>query len=409
MNSPPGYEANADECVLLLKSLYGLVQSARQFFKKFCEILKKMGMTQSTVEPCVFTQESSNGMLIVAIYVDDCYVIGTDASVNKFKDIKDAGLKLKIEDRPTDYLSCEISFDRNKTCAWLGQPHLVKRLDKSFGHLVKGNYRYMTPGTPSYNVERPKNDSEKISPERQTIYRSAVGTLLQFVKHSRPDISNPVRELSKCMDSATEGAFKEMCRVVKFVLDTREYGLKFKPDLLLKDDMVTLTMYTDSDWAGDRETRRSVSGYIIFFMNCPVAWKSKQQGSVALSSTEAEYYALSEAAKEIKFISQALVSLGMKVRYPIIVKVDNVGAIFMAENITATNRTRHIEARYHFFHELIEDGVILVQFVRTKENKADPYTKNPRADIQDEIYADSVDGYMISKDEFHFREGVRDT
>ena len=116
-----------------------------------------------------------------------------------------------------------------------------------------------------------------------------------------------------------------------------------------------------------------------------------------------------EAAKEIKFISQVLVSLGMKVRYPIIVKVDNVGAIFMAENITATNRTRHIEARYHFFHELIEDGVILVQFVRTKENKADPFTKNSKADIQDEIYADSVDGYMISKDEFHFREGVRDT
>ena len=266
----------------------------------------------------------------------------------------------------------------------------------------------MTPGTPSFNVTRPTNDSEKISAEQQTIYRSAVGTLLQFVKHSRPDIANSVRELSKCMDSATEAAFKEMCRVVKFVLDTKEFGLKLHPEKLLKDDMVTLTVYTDSDWAGDRENRRSITGFIIFFMNCPIMWRSKQQVSVTLSSTEAEYVALSEAAKDIKFISQALESLGMKVKYPIIVKVDNVGAIFMSENITATNRTRHIDTRYHFVYELVEDGVILIQFVRTKANKADPYTKNVKADIQDAIYVDSIEGYMISKNEFSLREGVRD-
>ena len=409
MNTPPGYEAAEDECVVLLKSLYGLVQSARQFFKKFGEILKSMGMTQSVIEPCVFTQTSNLGMLIVAIYVDDCYVIGSDECLNKFiTDIQESGLKIKVEDKPTDYLSCELGFNHDKSCAWLGQPHLIKKLDKTFGHLVKGNYQYMTPGTPSYNIIRPTSEEEKISPERQTTYRSAVGTLLQFVKHSRPDIANPVRELSKCMDAATEGAFKEMCRVVKFVLDTKEYGLKLEPALLLKDDMVSLTMYTDSDWAGDRETRRSISGFIIFFMNCPIVWKSKQQVSVALSSTEAEYIALSEAAKEIKFVSQVLVSLGMKVKYPIIVKVDNIGAIFMSENVTATNRTRHIDTRYHFVHELIEDGLILVQFVRTDHNKADPYTKNAKADVQDAIYAKSIEGYMISKHEFNLREGVRD-
>jgi hypothetical protein len=165
------------------------------------------------------------------------------------------------------------------------------------------------------------------------------------------------------MDGATEAAFKEMLRIVKFVLDTREFGLKLQPLVLLKDDMVSMTMYTNSDWAGDRESRRSISGYIIFLMDCPVLWKSKQQVSVTLSNMEAEYVALSEAGKEIKFISQALVSLGMKVKYHIIVKVDNIGAIFMLENITATNRTRHIDARYHFVHELVEDGLILIQFV----------------------------------------------
>jgi hypothetical protein len=351
MNTPPGLDANDDECVLLEKSLYGLVQSARQFFKKFSKVLTSLGMKQSSIKPCVFSQETHLGILMVAVYVDDCYVIGTEKSIQKFIcDVQAAGFSIKVEDKPTDYLSCEIKFDSNKTCAWLGQPHLIKRLEKSFGALIKGNYNYLTPGTPSFSVIRPDSEAAKVSPERQKIYRSAVGTLLQFVKHSRPDIANPVRELSKCMDGATEAAFKEMLRIVKFVLDTREFGLKLQPLVLLKDDMVSMTMYTDSDWAGDKESRRSISGYIIFLMDCPVLWKSKQQVSVTLSSSEAEYVALSEAGKEIKFISQALISLGMKVKYPIIVKVDNIGAIFMSENITATNRTRHIDARYHFVH-----------------------------------------------------------
>ena len=403
MDAPPGYNATADECVRLGKSLYGLVQSARQFFKKFSEVLKQLGMTQSNIEPCVFIQQTEIGMLIVAIYVDDCYVIGTEKSISKFiVDIQAAGFKIKVEDKPTDYLSCEIKFDEKKTCAWLGQPHLIKKMERNFSELVKGNYRYLTPGTPNYNVIRPQSEDEKIDPERQKIYRSAVGTLLQFVKHSRPDIANPVRELSKCMDGATEAAYKEMCRVMKFVLDTREFGLKLQPSVLLKDDMVSLTMYTDSDWAGDKETRRSISGFIIFFMDCPIVWRSKQQSSVTLSSTEAEYVALSEAAKEIKFISQVLVSMGMKVKYPIIVKVDNVGAIFMSENISATNRTRHVDARYHFVYELVEDGLILIQFVCTKDNKADPFTKN----VKTEIYENSIDSYMVSKDGFSLREGV---
>ena len=91
--------------------------------------------------------------------------------------------------------------------------------------------------------------------------------------------------------------------------------------------------------------RRSISGYIIFLMDCPILWKSKQQPSVTLSSTEAEYVALSEAAKEIKFIYQVLQSLGIQVMLPIVVNIDNIGAIFMAENVTSTSRSCHVDAR----------------------------------------------------------------
>ena len=213
-------------------------------------------------------------------------------------DLQFHGFKLKVEDKPTDYLSCEIIFNNDKTCAWLGQPHLLKKMEASFSDFVRTSSRYLTPGTPSTSVQRPIQVSDCVSEQDQHIYRSAVGTLLQFVKHSRPDISNSVRELSKCMDYATVAAFEEMKRVLNFFIQTKSFGLKLKPSLLPSNNEWSMTVYTDSDWAGDKTSRRSISGYVIFLMGCPIIWKSKQQVSVTLSSTEAEYVALSEAAKE---------------------------------------------------------------------------------------------------------------
>ena len=139
--------------------------------------------------------------------------------------------------------------------------------------------------------------------------------------------------------------------------------------------------YTDSDWAGDKDTRISVSGYVIFLLGVPVSWKSKGQRSVTLSSSEAELVALSEAAKEIKFIVQILLSMGIPVKLPVICRVDNVGAIFMAENTSTSQRTKHIDLRHRFITEFIEDGFIKIIFVKTKENLSDWFTKNVSSDI----------------------------
>ena len=197
------------------------------------------------------------------------------------------------------------------------------------------------------------------------------------------------------MSGASSGAMKELLRVIKFVLDTDEYGLRVKPQTMI-DELWDLTVYTDSDWAGDKESRHSVSGYIMYLMGVPILWKSKLQRTVALSSTEDEYYALSEASKEIKFIVQVMQSLGMKLKLPIIVRVDNVGAIFMAENNTATSRTRHVDARYHFVREFIVDGYIKIIFVRSEHNLSDGFTKN----ITQEICKQHTPTYLQKKSDF---------
>ena len=145
-------------------------------------------------------------------------------------------------------------------------------------------------------------------------------------------------------------------RVIKFVLDTKDYGLKLEPKM--EEEEWDLVVYSDSDWAGDPENRVSITGFVVYLLGVPICWRSKGQKGTALAGSEAEYVALSEAAKEIKFVYYILENLGIAVKLPIVVRVDNVGAIFMAENVSTSVRTRHVDTRYHFVREMIEDGFI---------------------------------------------------
>jgi len=111
--------------------------------------------------------------------------------------------------------------------------------------------------------------------------------LLYLVNHSQPDLSNGTRELSKVMEKAMEGRMKELCRVIKYALDTKNIGLKLKPEDN-DNKQWELKAYSDADFAGDKETCISVTGYVVHFMNVPVCWRSHEQKSVRLSTTAAE-------------------------------------------------------------------------------------------------------------------------
>ena len=187
-----------------------------------------------------------------------------------------------------------------------------------------------------------------------------------------------------------EAAFKELCRVIKFVLDTKDYGLKVAPVIGTDEDW-QMTIFSDSDFAGDVETRISVTGYCIFLLSVPICWRSKSQKGVTLSSSKAEFVALSEAVREIKFVIQVLESIGVLVKTLVIVRVDNIGAIFMAENVTTSQRTKHVDVRYHFVREFIKDRIIKIIFVKSAENKADGFTKNVSGGTYDAHHGDFID------------------
>ena len=130
---------------------------------------------------------------------------------------------------------------------------------------------YATPGTPGKIMIREKDEAQLISKEDQKFYQSGVGMLLYLVKHSRPDIANPVRKLSKVLDDAKHEAFKEILCVIKYVLDTKHMGLRMEP--IEGSETWELVCYCDSDYESDPDSRRSVSGYILYVQGVPICWQ----------------------------------------------------------------------------------------------------------------------------------------
>ena len=158
---------------------------------------------------------------------------------------------------------------------------MVKKITKTFQERVKKMPKYLTPGTPGQGLQLATGD-EKIDENLHKLYRTGVGMLLYLIKFSRPEIANAVRELSKCISAPTDKAFKEMLRVCKYVMDTSGKGLRVQP---VETPEWLILLFTDSDWAGDKGTRKSVSGFMLFVNGVLVRWRSKSQQVVSLSSS----------------------------------------------------------------------------------------------------------------------------
>ena len=292
------------------------------------------------------------------------------------------------------FIGCKIIENKEKDTIWIHQPKLIKNLEEQFGPLVKDMRVYKTPAAPRTNIQRPEAGDILISPEDQTKFRSGVGMLLYLVKHSRPDIANSVRELSKVADGATKDHWNKLLRNIKFVLDTKYLALKMKPEWdkpietnngkpewqNIFESKCSMSATSDSEYNGDNQTRHSVFGWELYFMGALIAHKSKACRSVTLSSTEAEYYALSEVTKEVIFAKQVLETMGIGLNLPIKINVDNVGAIYLAKNFSVSQNTKHIDIRRHFVREHQEDGTINATFVRSEDNEADFLTKNTSED-----------------------------
>jgi hypothetical protein len=225
--------------------------------------------------------------------------------------------------------------------------------------------------------------------------------LLYLVKHLLPDLANCVTELTKILDGSTAAYWKAMIRVIKFVFDTTMYSLKMSPSM----KKLQLEGVSDIEFTGYRDNRTSLYGYITYFCGAPISWKSKSGKSVTPSSTEAEYFASSEATKELMFVFNLLKGMHEEkfLNLLIILRVDNTGAIYIAYNHTTSPRTNFIDIRAHYVREIIDKGAIKILFIKSEHNEADIYTKHLGEDLfvkhasknTDDLYNQEEQGQIV--------------
>ena len=399
LNIIEGLDENDDEdCVILDECIYGTVQSARQWAKKFKQTLKKLNFEVSLLDPCLMSRSDEHGTSILCIYVDDVLIIGNQKAIDKTIEDIEQVFDIRKEGKLNDYLGCIIEFSDDNTSGTIHQPHTLNKLERKFKDMIKTIRNYETPSAPGSHLIRPKKNDLKIDSEAQAMYRSGIGMLLYLTKHTRPDIANAVREHSRMMDGASKEHLNSLLRIIKYVIDTKNHTLKMK---ITRNDenLFNIKGYSDSDYAGNKDDRKNLTGLVVYCAGVPVAWKSKGQKTVSLSSTESEYYAISELCTEIIYIKQLLEFLQVTINYPIIIRVDNVGAMFLANNPVLSQRTKHISVRHHFVREFIEDGILKIVFVKSKMNHADIFTKNLSRDLYEQHKKSIMNGIEDENDD----------
>ncbi|GJX84746.1 uncharacterized mitochondrial protein-like protein [Tanacetum coccineum] len=218
-------------------------------------------------------------------------------------------------------------------------------------------------------VEKSKLDEDKegkaVDPSH---YRGMIGTLLYLIA-SRPDLQFAICMCARYQARPTEKHLHAVKRIFRYLKGTVNRGLWYP-----KDSSIALTAFADADHAGCQDTRRSTSGSMQFLGDRLVSWSSKRQKSAAISSTEAEYIAMSGCCAQILWMRSQLTDYGLGFN-KIPMYCDNKSAIALSCNNVQHSRSKHIDIRFHFIKEHVENGVIELYFVNTEYQLADIFTK----------------------------------
>jgi hypothetical protein len=221
--------------------------------------------------------------------------------------------------------------------------------------------------------DSPTNEEEKLK-MKQLPYESLVGNVLYLSICTRPDISFSVNRVSRFMKNPGEKHWIACKRILRYLKSTSHLRLNYQNNL--KDNEIRLNGYCDADWAGDVDDRKSTTGCAIKINDCLINWISKKQSTVALSSAEAEYMAISATIQEMKWIRNLLIELNVLSDLTPRLYCDNQSAIAISQNDKFHNRTKHIDIRHHFIRDAIKNKEVILEWIESKDQQADILTKS---------------------------------
>jgi hypothetical protein len=368
---PPGVPVRDGYVLRVLRSLYGLKQSARDWNRLCRDHLLQSGFTQSLADPCLFVCPKKSLMLLV--YVDDIVAASPSRqnvqwlyqTLSSRFNTKDLGEISKV-------LGIRVTRNRKTRELFLDQEQYLEGILTRFG-ITHGKYKGTATPITGYDNLRPSQSTDKRIDS--TEYRHLVGSVMYGMVYTRPDIAFLVGRLGQYMADPAEHHGHAMKGLLRYLRSTVAQKLRFGPS-----SHKNLVMYSDADWASDRNDRKSISGNVALLNGGPIMWRSTKQTSVATSSTESEYIAMSQCGKSSQWVAQVIRDMG----YPqyigkdpktVDIRGDNQGALALVKNPHLHERSKHIDICHHFIRDLAEKARISVTYIPTGDMAADGLTK----------------------------------
>jgi hypothetical protein len=353
MTPPQGLFSSSKGVCKLKRSLYGLKQAPRAWYEKFRSTLLGFSFSQSQYDSSLFIHSTSTGIVMLLLYVDDMVITGSDnASIQRLKEQLHVSFHMKDLGNLHYFLGLEVHSTSKGI--FLHQHKYATDLISMAG-LQSAN----PVDTPlEVNVKYHRDDGDLLPDP--LLYRQLVGSL-NYLTITRPDISFAVQQVSQFMHSPRHLHLAAVRRIIRYLKGSSHRGLFFSIGNSPK-----LSAYSDADWAGCPDTRRSVTGWCMFLGSSLISWKSKKQARVSKSSTESEYRAMSAACSEIIWLRGLLAELGFPQTEPTSLYADNTSAIQIVANPVFHERTKHIEVDCHSIRDAYDDRLISLPHVSCK-------------------------------------------
>lgn len=373
MQQPEGFIEDEGKVCLLRKSLYGLKQSPRMWYKRFDDFLVRTGFNRCRYDSCVYVlKRSKKCIMYLLLYVDDILLASASMEeIARFKVKLSSEFEMKDLGPAKRILGMDITRDRRKGELFLSQEGYLRKVVERFRmHEAKPVRTPLGTFTKLSSTQEPKTEEERT--RMKTVpYASGVGSVMYGMVCSRPDLAHAVSVVSRFMANPGMTHWNALKWLLRYLNGSLGSGLRFKRSTQVEE---ALTGYVDADFAGCVDTRKSTTGYVFTLFGTAVTWKANLQSVVSLSTTEAEYIALTEAVKEGSWLRGLVNDLGI-IQSRVTVHCDSQSAIHLANHQTYHERTKHIDVRYHFVRDVIDSKKVKVQKIATEDNPADMLTK----------------------------------
>ncbi|RVW43546.1 Retrovirus-related Pol polyprotein from transposon TNT 1-94 [Vitis vinifera] len=375
MSQPEGFKENGKENMVcrLKRSIYGLKQASRQWYLKFDKIVTSFGFIENEFDQCVYMKVNGSKYIFMVLYIDDILLASSDVNLlNDTKRILSANFNIKDLGEASFVLGIEIYRDRSRNLLGLSQKAYINRVLKRFNmQTCKASDAPVVKRDKLSNEQCPKNDLEK--DVMKTIpYASAIGSLMYAQVCTRPDIAFIVNVLGRYLSNPGHDQWVAAKKVMRYLQRTKDFMLVYR-----RVDNLEVVGYSDSDFGGCSNDRKSTLGYIFMLASGAISWKSVKQSLIASSTMYAEFVACYGASSQAVWLRNLISELQVvdSIFRPIVIYCDNNAAVFYSKNNKISTGSKHMEIKYLTVKDLVKKGDIVIEHIRTMSMLADPLTK----------------------------------